>query len=168
MRLKLGIKTKPIPELLSYLSNTMVNGPFGDYVHWPNDDKMYFTWYPDSRLGMTSTDEIPPEWDRIASGKVDPDFEKKMIEIHENKFNELFPGAAPFSFIDPKVIGGFILGNGDKDVEHPDSELHRRADNPIVYDDGYFSVSTQKFTSGPHHAYMLEHEYLLKAHTEET
>lgn len=161
MRLKLGIKTKPVPELLPYRSNTMVNGPFGDFVYWPHDDKMYFTWYPNSRLGMTSTDEIPPEWDQIASGNIPQDVAREMIDIHERKFNQLFPGVPSFKFVEPQVIGGFILGNGDKDVDDPDSELHKRADKPIVHEDGYFGVSTQKFTSGPLHAYMLERDFLM-------
>lgn len=46
VRLKFGIKTDYSQELAAMPSTTIVNGPFGDYVNYPIDEKMYFSWYP--------------------------------------------------------------------------------------------------------------------------
>jgi len=50
----------------------------------------------------------------------------------------------------------YILGNGATPITDPHSQLHSRADYPFAVDDGYVSVSTQKFTMAPENAYRLE------------
>ena len=167
VRLKFGINGDSSKELDSLSSSTIVNGPFGDYVRFPHEDRMYFSWYPVSRHGMIVDNDdndqgnnIPAEWYAIANGTIPPDLEKMQLEAHQSKFNELFPGIN-FKFKSPHLVGGFILANGDSDVDHKESAIHERSDEPIIHDDGYFSISTQKYTSAPYHAYLLEQRYLI-------
>jgi glycosyltransferase involved in cell wall biosynthesis len=160
VRFKLGVKTGYIGQLTSMPSTTIVNGPFGDFVNFPGEKRMYFSWYPVSMVGMTNDNVSNAEWEGIASGEIPDDLSTSQIAKHENAFNGLFPNLG-FRMARPQLVGGFILGNGDKDVDKPDSLLHERDDEPIVHDDGYWSVSTQKFTSAPYHAKLLEKRYLL-------
>lgn len=161
VRLKFGIKTQHIKELAEMPSMTIVNGPFGDFVNYPHDEKMYFSWYPTSMHGMVVDNKIPAELHNIADGKIPSDLAAYQIESHQRSFGALLlPKEPPFQFDCPELVGGFILGNGNSDIQNPDSLLHTRCDEPIFHEDGYFSISTQKFTSAPYHAYLLEKRFL--------
>lgn len=161
VRLKFGIKTQHIEKLADMPSMTIVNGPFGDFVNYPRDEKMYFSWYPTSMHGMVVDNKIPAELHNIADGKIPSDLAAYQIESHQRSFGALLlPQEPAFQFKCPELVGGFILGNGNSDIQNPDSLLHTRCDEPIFHEDGYFSISTQKFTSAPYHAYLLEKKFL--------
>lgn len=120
---------------------------------------MYFTFYPVSRLGMTKNVTEMMEWDEIANGIIPEGLYAHQMNSHQEAFNNYFPtpeGSIPFQC--PVLGGGYILGNGDTDITDRDSQLHNRSDFPYVIDDGYISVSTQKLTAAPYHAYLLERE----------
>ena len=161
VRLKFGIKTEHIEQLAAMPSMTIVNGPFGDFVNYPGDQKMYFSWYPVSMHGMVVDEKIPAELHDIADGAIPRDLEAFQINSHQHSFDALLlPQGPAFHFKCPELVGGFILGNGKSDIQNRDSLLHTRCDEPIYHEDGYFSISTQKFTSAPYHAYLLEKRFL--------
>lgn len=155
-RLKFGIMTKPIPELIEIPSITIVNGPYGDYVNFKCDDdqKMYFSWYPISMYGMVINQDIPDEWNQICKGEINKELSGKQIGLHQMKFIQLFK--RKFLFNEPRLVGGVIVANGKEDINHKKSKLHQRNDIPIEHQDGYYSISTGKFTSGPHNAVLLK------------
>ena len=53
-------------------------------------------------------------------------------------------------------MGGVIVGKGLQDIQDPKSKLHERSEFPITHDDGYYSISTSKYTSAPHNTFLLE------------
>lgn len=161
VRLKFGIKTQHIKALAAMPSMTIVNGPYGDFVNYPGDKKMYFSWYPISMHGMVVDNQIPAELHNIADGNISSELAAYQIESHHRSFSELLlPQQPAFQFKCPELVGGFILGNGNSDIQNPESLLHTRCDEPIFHEDSYFSISTQKFTSAPYHAYLLEKRFL--------
>ncbi|KAI8462217.1 MAG: hypothetical protein J3K34DRAFT_450100 [Monoraphidium minutum] len=158
VRLKLGIKTGYTLQLANMMSTTIVNGPFGDFVNFDNQRRMYFSWYPVSMQGMVvnmKNNALPPDWQHYMAGAIPTNFSTKLIKLHEDQFARIFT-VGKIQFQSPKLVAGVIVGNGDKDVQHLDSGLHKRADAPIMHQDGYFSISTQKFTSAPYNAYLLQ------------
>lgn len=147
-RYKCGIISKTVEELESEMSITFVNGPFGDFVNFP-DDYMYFSWYPYSMKGLSCSDTPPNNW--IIDNLIDNQeiFLSNHNEIFESIFNKRF------TFIDPNIIGGIIVGKGNKDIHDKDSPLHTRNDERVVYDNDYYTISTGKFTSAPYNAVLL-------------
>lgn len=161
VRLKFGIKTEYMEPLATMPSMTIVNGPFGDFVNYPGDQKMYFSWYPVSMHGMVVDEKIPAELHDIADGAIPRELASFQIDSHQQSFDAmLLPQGPALDFKCPELVGGFILGNGKSDIQNRDSLLHTRCDEPIYHEDGYFSISTQKFTSAPYHAYLLEKRFL--------
>ncbi len=49
-------------------SMTIVNGPFGDFVNYLGDQKMYFSWYPVGMHGMVVDEKKNAELHDIADG----------------------------------------------------------------------------------------------------
>ena len=162
LRLKFGISTSPIKELDDFPSVSIVNGPFGDFANYPGEGRMYFSWYNISRSGMVYSQdlEIPSAWQALVNGLIPAEIESYQLQEQEAKFNELFLPDVPFRFERPKLTANFILGDGELDVDKMESGLHKRIGHPIRYEDGYWSISTQKFTTAPYNAYLLEKEFL--------
>ena len=156
-RYKVGIKFPFMDQFAKLPSLTIVNGPFGDFVRYARDTGMYFSYYPVSRIGITTNETKMLEWDDIAEGKIPDKLAKYQIEQHQKAFRNFFPKFKdPFKC--PTVGGGYILGNGKEDITDKETKLHERADFPYVLNDGYISVSTQKFTSAPNNVYLLKKE----------
>ena len=156
LRLKFGITSNYITELENMPSITIVNGPYGDYVNFPykDDRRMYFSWYPYSMYGMIVNETIPTEWNDICKDNIDVKLKEEQLNKHNEKFKELFK--REFAFIDPKLIGGIIVAIGKDDINHLDSKLHQRNDKSVFHDDGYYSISTCKFTSAPYNTWLLK------------
>lgn len=110
---------------------------------------------------MIANQDIPTEWEQIAGHNIPQALRERQITEQQARFKQLF--LTDFEFKSPNLIAGFILGNGDKDVHHTDSKLHSRADDPIYHDRCFFSISTQKYTSAPYNAYLLENTFLKEA-----
>ena len=157
LRLKFGIISKHIDELKTMPSMTIVNGPYGDYVNFQchKDKKMYFSWYPISMYGMVVNQDVPNEWTMICKGDINNDLLEYQLKTQLNKFQQLF--SRQFKFDSPKLIAGIIVATGKEDINYLESKLHQRNDNPIFYQDGYYSISTGKFTSAPYNTYLLIH-----------
>ncbi len=161
IRFKFGIISDYLESLEGIPSCTIVQGPFGDFVRFNKEDRMYFSWYPSSMRGMIVGDTIPPEWNNYASGILPQELKTDLLQSHKNKFQQLFK--TDFDFCNPYVVGGMIVANGTIDIDHSDSELHIRS-NPVITPNGanFYSISTNKFTSAPLNAFLLERQYIQK------
>ena len=150
-------------------SITVVNGEYGDFVQYSPDSDMYFSYYPVARLGMTTNETEMIQWDSLADGNFPNDLNAQLIGAHQQAFKMFFPGFYHDDDGDDvfkfpiKVGGGYILGNGDTDILDESTLLHERNDFPfVIMDDddsrgpNYISVSTQKLTSAPYNAFLLE------------
>ena len=154
-RFKFGVKFPFVEAYRAFPSVTVVNGPFGDFVNYGDDAPMYFSYYSKSLIGMTTDRGEMARWEAYANNSLPVDVARYQVAAHEAGLVHYFPGALPR--IDrPTVGGGYILGNGATPITDPHSQLHSRADYPFAVDDGYVSVSTQKFTMAPENAYRLE------------
>jgi hypothetical protein len=155
-RFKFGIKFPYMAKYSDLPSMTIVNGPYGDFVQYSEESGMYFSYYPVSLLAMTTNSTVMKEWDALADRNIPKDLENHQLESHRRALTSYFPGVGEATFACPRLGGGYILGNGNTDITDMNSELHKRSDFPFVVDDGYISVSTQKLTSAPQNAYLLE------------
>ena len=77
-----------------------------------------------------------------------------MIKENFEQFQKLIPELDNFQVVDIKA--GLIVAKGQQDIDNPNSKLHERSEFPIISDNGYFSISTGKYTSAPHNTYLLE------------
>lgn len=156
LRLKFGIISKYIEALGSIPSISMVSGPYGDFVNFKQleDRKMYFSWYPVSRQGMINNQHIPTDWITICNGNIDKSLADYQFEKHEQIFRQLFSRSFHFNY--PVLIAGMIVANGKDDIHDINSALHQRSEEPIFSENGYYSVSTGKYTSAPHNALLLK------------
>jgi len=151
-RYKCGIVSDKIQSLDDERSITIVNGPFGDFVNFA--DYMYFSWYPYSMKAFCCSDAPPNHW----SFETLVEDKDEFISMHEDRFGAIF--GKTIRFIRPRIIGGVIVGRGDKDIDEKDSELHSRNEERIRdMDRNYYTVSTGKFTSAPYNA-ILFHDYV--------
>jgi glycosyltransferase involved in cell wall biosynthesis len=150
-RFKFGITSEKINLLENEKSITMVNGPFGDFVNFPN--YMYFSWYPYSMKGFSCSEEPPNNWN--INSLID---ENLFLKSHTEIFNFIF--GKDFNFINPRIIGGIIVAQGNKDIDNIDSKLHERNDSRIEKKSNYLTISTGKYTSAPYNALLLN-KYLL-------
>ncbi|MEO5581533.1 MAG: hypothetical protein ABIR66_02490, partial [Saprospiraceae bacterium] len=156
LRLKFGIISKYIDALRFMPSVSMVSGPYGDFVNFPlpKDRKMYFSWYPVSRHGMVVNQQVPEDWISICNGNIDKSLSAYQFEHHEQVFRQLF--SRSFHFNSPVLIAGMIVANGKDDINYINSTLHQRNEEPIFSKAGYYTISTGKYTSAPHNAFLLK------------
>ena len=77
-----------------------------------------------------------------------------LIRKNEEKFRQIFPELDRFH--EPRFKGGIIVARGATDIDDPKSQLHERVEEPVFCDDGYFSLSTSKFTCAPRNTLVLE------------
>lgn len=155
-RFKFGIVSEYIDCIKNTQSMTIVNGPFGDFVNFPNqsDKKMYFSWYPVSMYQMvTDWKQIPNDWVTLTNSDINHELHANLKQQHLNKFRELF--CQDFTFINENIVGGIIVASGHDDIGNAKSELHERSTNPVMKKGNYYAVSTGKFTSAPYNVYLL-------------
>ena len=154
LRLKFGIVTKSASIPKEIPSFTIVQGPFGDHVYYPASKESYFCWYPVSMKGMLITTKIPEKWDEACEGLISHEFRNELIRDNLKQFQKILPDLTTFEV--KTVKGGIIVAEGNKDIDQIDSKLHLRNDRPIAYKDGYFSISTSKYTSAMRNTFLLE------------
>jgi FAD dependent oxidoreductase len=156
LRLKFGILSNYIEELASLPSVSIVSGPYGDFVNfpYPEDRKMYFSWYPVSRYGMIIDQEVPDDWIHISNGNMDIALIEYQFAKHLEIYRQLF--SRSFHFNSPKLVAGIVVANGKDDINNLNSKLHHRNEEPIYHKDGYYSISTGKYTSAPHNALLMK------------
>jgi hypothetical protein len=145
-RLKFGIKLKSPGPDKAPRSCTVISGPFGEVVNYP-DGTIYLTWYPHC-VREFSSDVTPPLWDTHPRSEVSrkivvdtvssmSQFIWKLGELGEEQIS----GA--------QVKGGPIFAWGKTDIYDPESELHRRYDIGILSEGAYHSIDPGKLTMAP-------------------
>ncbi len=163
-RVKSNVRLANLVELHGNIpSISIMNGPFGDFVRYGKDDKVYFAWHPMSPTVIThNLTEIETVFQKHVISEFPTDFEEHIIGGHRKAFEQIFPGFDS-SFFDDGIVGtGYVVANGLTDIADPKSGLHERKDPPNLVKDGYISVKTQKLTNAPYNTYLLERELFLR------
>lgn len=127
-------------------STTIVLGPFGDVVAYPGGE-MYCSWYPESRLGWSSS-RVPPDWPSTVNG----DQGVRLNAGIAAGLGPVVPAAARLLRAAPEAVavrGGVIYARGDTDVDDAASELHERHRVGPESHGAYHSVDTGKYTTAP-------------------
>lgn len=126
-------------------STTMVLGPYGDVVNF-GDGRLYLSWYPVSRLGMSS-DLCPPDFGASLG-------EKDKVQLSRRMWAELSAIVPSLAGVDSssaseRLDGGIIFAWGATDIDDRESGLHQRFDiGPHSYGN-YHSVDTGKYCMAP-------------------
>jgi glycine/D-amino acid oxidase-like deaminating enzyme len=147
--LPLGLEVPP--------SVTVVSGPFGEVVTFP-DKQLYLTWYPECLQGI-SAELSPPNWPTYA-----PEPNRSVILRRTiSAISDFLPSLRPINdatLSDARVKGGIIVAWGETDIYDPKSELHRRCDIGIRSDRRYHSIDPGKLTMIPYFAEKCAHRIL--------
>lgn len=151
LRYKLGfiLKKQRTPNLPTFV---IVHGPFGDFVEFPNQDYIYFSWYPSCRIGATNKIQIPNNWKDLQNRQF------ASIPIKDIKDQSLSALRMIMPNMDFKITGikgGTIVAYGEKEIDQISSKLHKRSEVAVTEHDGYFSINSSKFTSAPNNAFKL-------------
>lgn len=136
-RVKYQVIAKPVTPIT--LNVTMVLGPYGDVVSWP-DGTVYLSWYP---IGRTYFSTVPPDPELLD----DSGLASRIATESLAHLAELFPVLRSAEII--SSLPGVIMARGSTDVDHKTSQLHNR--NEIGFRDyqGWISVDTGKLTTAP-------------------
>ena len=154
LRFKYAIITKSHVSLNGLNSFTIIQGPYGDFVQYPQSNETYFCWYPSSLKGMVVDQSIPTSWEEACDGKIPQTVRQKLVNENFKHFQRLIPTLSDFQVL--SIKGGVIVAKGRQDIHHLDSKLHERNESPITQNDGYYSINTGKFTSAPRNTSLLE------------
>jgi len=154
LRLKYGIIAKSLESDRRLPSFSVIQGPYGDFVNFHQSKETYFCWYPSSMKGMVIDQSIPTSWDEACDGKIPQTVRQKLVNENFKHFQRLIPTLSDFQVLSIKA--GVIVAKGHHDIHHMDSKLHERNESPITQSDGYFSISTSKYTSAPRNTLLLE------------
>ena len=145
-RFKFGVRLNAVDWPQNVPSTTIVLGPFGDIVRFPNGD-MYLSWYPVC-LGGLSSDLSPPDW------PMEPDEPRSRVLFEQTlgALASICPALGQLEHTDirdVKVRGGVIFAWGSSDIDDTSSALHSRFDIGLVSKAGYHSINTGKYTVAP-------------------
>ncbi len=151
-RLKYRLLIKGAPANVTHRSYTIVQGPFGDLVSYPDYPYLYASWYPSCMQEMVSSLAIPADW-QLALGPRKTSKTEDIARDTLRSMDPIFPGIINSEVID--VACGVIYARGRTDIADPNSALHMRSDEPIQKKGGYFSINTGKLTSAPRNAHLL-------------
>jgi glycine/D-amino acid oxidase-like deaminating enzyme len=113
---------------------TLVQGPYGDLVPWPNGD-IYVSWYPAARTFIGDT----------PSAGTDPD--RGVAEATLEGLAEIIPSLEGLEVVD--FGGAWIVGEGSVDIDEADSGLHARRAAEVDQRGGWWSVNGGKLTTAP-------------------
>ncbi len=139
-----------LPQKLTHVaSHTIVLGPFGDLVTYP-DGLTYLSWYPTCLRGWSDQLQPPDHWPNQTQ---DPQSTQDWQQATLNALDAIVPGLRQFEI--KQANAGVIFSWGETDIDDPDSLLHYRYNIGVNGFDGYFSVDTGKFTSAPYFAQSL-------------
>lgn len=128
-------------------NTTATSGPFGDCIHYPENDSLYCSWYPVGMCYSTMEDELGQR--------------PALPDEPDTLMRRTFEGCATFapvlrrlaslpSPLPARIVGDYIIAKGRSDIDDPDSELHRRSDHGVrELARGYWSIETGKYTSAP-------------------
>lgn len=147
-RLKHSLLGHLPPQLTKLASYTIVLGPFGDVVTYPNG-LTYLSWYPTCLRGWSSQLQPPAHWpvNPSENGVVAAIKAEGWQQQSLSALNTLIPGLEQFTIV--QANAGVIFSWGETDIDDPHSLLHYRYNIGVNGFDGYYSIDTGKFTSAP-------------------
>ena len=113
---------------------TLVQGPYGDVVPWPNGD-VYISWYPVSRtwFGDTPVEDAMP----------DPQVAAATLAQMER----VVPALKGFRVVDHAPC--HIVAPAESDIDDLASGLHSRFSPGIAGEAGWWSLAPGKLTTAP-------------------
>jgi glycine/D-amino acid oxidase-like deaminating enzyme len=149
-RVKYGFMLETPPALRDLPSLIITHGPFGDIVSYPGHGVLYVTWYPACLAYIGQTERLPEPWEAACDGQHAPGVPARILDESVARLAEYVPELRGLPV--RQVMAGAIMGNGTTDISDRDSGLHRRHGIGVEGANGYFSVFTGKFTSGPANA----------------
>jgi hypothetical protein len=125
---------------------TLVIGPYGDMV--VHDSFVYLSWYPIARTFSESGASPSPA---MAEATLLALNDKARAQAQLDVFVDLgFLGADHgIAIEDIEITGGYILGEGKRDIDDIHSGLHSRPDRGILREGLIFSPRNYKFTTAP-------------------
>jgi hypothetical protein len=151
-RLRYRLLGQLSPELAGLPSFTIVLGPYGDVVVYPQREA-YMSWYPACMQGWCTTLTPPPAWEDACNGQADDRLTRPIVRDALAALDTIIPGILRSRV--EVVDAGIICSWGESDISDPGSELHNRFDIGVQSYDGYHSVNTGKFTCAPLFAQQL-------------
>ena len=154
IRLKYGLVVKADDFLRKIDTLTMIHGPYGNFVVSKNSDTAFCSWYPASMMGIMGYGPLPGNWEQACDGITTPEMKEKLGRDNYDGFKKYIPQLNRLEVI--KVTAGVILSSGVRDIDKVDSQFHARIEYPVRELDGYYSISTSKFTSAPRNTMLLE------------
>jgi glycine/D-amino acid oxidase-like deaminating enzyme len=145
-RLKYSILVRLPDRLCAGPSATMVVGPYGDVVSWP-DGTAWFSWYPLGLQGWSHELAPPDSWDGPCKGEANGPSANSIALGILSAIDRWYPGALEAELL--RVDAGAIVAYGHSDVDDPDSGLHERTRVGVTSIDGYHTVDPGKLTTAP-------------------
>jgi glycine/D-amino acid oxidase-like deaminating enzyme len=148
-RLKYGVTFTWPSDIRSPASATIVSGPFGEMVSFPNGFT-YLTWYPEGLQGI-SADVTPPDWQTYPAEPL----RSQVLNGTIAALSGIVPGLRALNvtdLADVRVKGGVIVAWGKTDIYDPQSELHRRYEIGVTSAGNYHSIDPGKLTMAPYFA----------------
>lgn len=148
-RLKYGISFRWPASLPRAPSATIVSGPFGEVVSYP-DLTTYLTWYASCVKDMTRG-LVPPAW---PTSPMEP-MRSEIVRDTITALSSVVHAVAAIdmtSLTEVRVKGGPIVAWGETDIDDPASELHRRYEIGVHSKGQYHSVDPGKLTMAPYFA----------------
>lgn len=118
LRIKYGIITKSSVDLKGIQSFSILQGPYGDYVNFPQSNETYFSWYPSSMKGMIIDQNMPESWSQLCDGIIPNDLRQNLINENFKAFQRLIPQLSNFEVL--SIKGGVIVAKEIKTfMNHP-------------------------------------------------
>jgi hypothetical protein len=119
-----------------------VQGPFGDVVG--HSDHVYISWYPIGRLAHESgVSPSPAAREALVEGRARVD----LAQAQARELQRL--GVIPDPVSIREVVAGFILGDGDVDIDQRSSLLHQRGQFGVRRNGMIFTPANFKLTTAP-------------------
>ena len=128
------------------MTTTFALGPFGDVVARA-DGRVYLSWYPAGLAGLAQGVTPPAAWEPLLDDPASTPHWRDLAAATQAALAERLP-AVRSARIDA-VTAGIVVAWGERDIDHPESELHRRHAIGVHAHDGYLSVDTGKLTTAP-------------------
>ncbi len=145
-RLKYGIGFTWPAEIAPPPSATVISGPFGEVVSYP-DSTTYLTWYP-TCVTEFSTEIAPPYWPASPDGALRSSMIAGTVEGLATFVRALTPIRGR-ELEGLWIKGGPIVAWGQTDIDDPRSELHNRYEIGVHSNGRYHSVDPGKLTMAP-------------------
>ncbi len=135
-----------LPGASSRPSLTFVLGPYGDLVTYPGD-RIYVSWYPVCMRGWSNELTPPGDWAAPCRSQAPAGDAAEVTAGVMREFGAIIPAVRDVQVDD--VGAGVIFSWGTRDIDDPESELHRRSEIGVDGGDGYYTINTGKFTCAP-------------------